>query len=354
MFTPTGSMTTRRGFTLVELLVVIAIIGVLVALLLPAVQAAREAARRGQCSNNLKQQGLGILNYESAMGEYPPGCEVYQDPNTKKPRPDSTVPQFVDMTRTWGIAILPYMEQQQLKQAFNAKLPISNPVNQPLIRNELPAFMCPSDTGPESYNGLPFARASYVGMSGAATSNGVTWGRVLDVITNAGAVVAVTQTDAFQERRGILTVVYKPAGIAAVEPRMVSDGSSQTVAVAEWHTKRSVDSQAPSNNYFYAGWGASRAYAAEAAAFVTDDHHAAMFGLPDFTTCTELGINPKWLCELAVASMHSGGQIQCVYADGHVDTLADNADRLVWQALATIQGGEVGAAQAEAPVGGGR
>ena len=71
----------RRGFTLVELLVVIAIIGVLVALLLPAIQAAREAARRSQCTNNLKQHGLGMLNYESARKEYPPGCEVYQNPH---------------------------------------------------------------------------------------------------------------------------------------------------------------------------------------------------------------------------------------------------------------------------------
>ena len=153
-----------RGFTLVELLVVIAIIGILVALLLPAIQAAREAARRSQCSNNLRQIALGIVNYETANQEYPPGCEVYQNPTTGSPK-YSPAPYnaFIDMTRTWSIAILPYLESQQLEQSFDTSLPISNPVNQPLIEYELPVFLCPTDSGPVDYNGTPFARSSYVG-----------------------------------------------------------------------------------------------------------------------------------------------------------------------------------------------
>src|SRR6267143_242800 len=90
----------RRGFTLIELLVVIAIIAVLIALLLPAVQAARDAARRPQCVNNLKQIGLGMMNYESTNGSLPPGEKGC-------------------CWGTWGVFILPYIEQTQLYNAWN-------------------------------------------------------------------------------------------------------------------------------------------------------------------------------------------------------------------------------------------
>jgi prepilin-type N-terminal cleavage/methylation domain-containing protein/prepilin-type processing-associated H-X9-DG protein len=350
MESQTPNAVPRRAFTLVELLVVIAIIGILVALLLPAIQAAREAARRSQCSNNLKQHGIGILNFESSNKVYPPGCEVYQNPTTRMPQRSPNDPgYFIDAIRTWSIAILPYMEEQQLQKSFDITRPISDPVNLPLIQKPLPVFVCPSDTGPESYNGIPFARSSYVGISGAASGTAV-WGRVLDVIGENGAVQALPNSDVGKVRRGMLTVVYKPSNINPVKASMVTDGTSNTVAVAEWHTRRSYPVTSPTDTSFYAGWGSWRAYASEAAAFTTDDQHAAMFGLPDYTSCTELNLNPTWLCELAVSSFHTNGTIQCLYADGHVDVLANDTDRLVWQALATIGGGEVGSATSDSPV----
>ena len=100
-------MSTRRGFTLVELLVVIAIIGILIALLLPAVQAAREAARRIQCNNKLKQIGLALLNYESTHGMFPAGGI------TKTTTCNMAAPNWTDTgMASWTIVILPYMEEQ--------------------------------------------------------------------------------------------------------------------------------------------------------------------------------------------------------------------------------------------------
>ncbi len=134
-----GSPSRRsRGFTLIELLVVIAIIAVLIALLLPAVQQAREAARRTQCKNNLKQLGLALHNYESSFGQFPMPA-VWSVNVTSGSNGD---PSY---GLAWSMAILPYMDQAALFNSFDFSRPIwSGANNQALIAKTLPAHICPS------------------------------------------------------------------------------------------------------------------------------------------------------------------------------------------------------------------
>src|SRR5689334_3146917 len=127
----------RRGFTLIELLVVIAIIGVLIALLLPAVQAAREAARRAQCTNNLKQIALAVHNYADTHGRYPIAR------GTRPARP-------YDITSRYNYSgfaqILPYLEQRPVYDAINFNLTVTiQDGNTTVISSVVAAFLCPSE-----------------------------------------------------------------------------------------------------------------------------------------------------------------------------------------------------------------
>ncbi len=153
----------RRGFTLVELLVVIAIIGVLVALLLPAVQAAREAARRTQCQNNVKQLGLALQNYHAAFNTFPPSAKF----DAAIGNPERSTVHY----ENWVIATLPFMEQQTLYASFDLKKPISDVANREPRGARLEGMICPSDRGHETKfqsasEGDNWARGNY-GANGA-------------------------------------------------------------------------------------------------------------------------------------------------------------------------------------------
>ncbi len=167
----------QNGFTLVELLVVIAIIGILVSMLLPAVQSVREAARRTVCKNNLKQLGLALHNHESAFGKFPPGFVS----EVTGPWPGGSNDPVPEIGPGWNMLamLLPQLEQAALHQQIDFTLPITDPVNQIARSTNVPVYRCPSDSWNEPVSVWPrsigindLASTSYVGVLGGADPSG--------------------------------------------------------------------------------------------------------------------------------------------------------------------------------------
>lgn len=195
----------NRGFTLVELLVVIAIIAVLVAMLLPAVNAARESARRIQCANNLKQVGLAVASYESALGYYPVGGLVAPgDVDFFNPR---TGPQF-----GWLVLILPFMEEQVLFDEFDFEKDIYHQGATEPQAQSVASFSCPSDRAVgllyRSVRGTLFAKANIAGYASPAH------------VENAGVWPGALGG-------------FKPGSKKGQPPRDVTDGISNTLLASE-------------------------------------------------------------------------------------------------------------------------
>ncbi len=157
---------TRRGFTLIELLVVIAIIGVLVSLLLPAVQQAREAARRAQCINNLKQIGIALHNYHDVVGTFP--VDRYYSPATG-----------LNLSYSGHAQMLPYMDQTNVFNALNFNLGWADPANTTSVGVSLASLLCPSDSRgniPAGWGGNNYRMNEGTGLPfevGAVDVNGV-------------------------------------------------------------------------------------------------------------------------------------------------------------------------------------
>ncbi|QDV34256.1 DUF1559 domain-containing protein [Tautonia plasticadhaerens] len=220
-----------RGFTLIELLVVIAIIGVLIALLLPAVQSAREAARRSQCTNNLKQIALALHNYHSANDAFPMGI--------------TDAPQQGGGGLEWGgpwtgfsahAQLLPYLEQQPLYSATNFSWsPYEVRANSPTVYLSLiSSFLCPSDPNADARHTNSYA-ASY----GATTTSLSSW-------VDPAQTVPVPRNAVPADSSGMFTF-GKSYNIAAAR-----DGTSNTIAFAEWLTGEqgtNYDGVAPGSSY---------------------------------------------------------------------------------------------------------
>lgn len=212
----------RQAFTLVELLVVIAIIGVLIALLLPAVQAAREAARRMQCTNNIKQIGLALHGYHDQWNCFPPSES--RPPSTSNPAAGTA---YVN----WVILILPFMEQLSVYNEFDRTLPITNAANATARGRIISTMLCPSDP----YNQTPFNGTTYNTTKdygdgwarGNYAANGTLahrWYSTTTVYSGAFPNSAGWKSNA---HRGVMGV-NSSVGIAGI-----TDGTSNTILVGE-------------------------------------------------------------------------------------------------------------------------
>ena len=213
----------RRGFTLIELLVVIAIIAILIALLLPAVQQAREAARRTQCRNNLKQIGLAMHNYEGTHLVFPIGHQYTGtfDGNASNAEGGSGF--------AWSYYILPYIDQAPLASKFDTSFPLSNDAyaqsndtagsNRELAGTALPVFLCPSSTAPGTRD---FGAA---GDTGRILPQAVTTYKA-----SAGSFFNNSQGTANQNQRRFNGLFYRDS---AIRFRDIVDGASNTLAAGE-------------------------------------------------------------------------------------------------------------------------
>jgi prepilin-type N-terminal cleavage/methylation domain-containing protein/prepilin-type processing-associated H-X9-DG protein len=302
MQTPRSSPTRVQAFTMIELLVVMAIIGILVALLLPAVQSAREAARRTQCRNNLKQIGLALHNYLDRMKRFPPAYASAYDSGGND----------TGMGWGWGSFLLDDLEQSALKKQINFGGQISDPSNLTPATTYLSAYTCPSDVFMEKFtitvdpNGNPLttpvtvARGNYVAVNG---NNGVTGNQA----TNDGAFLEDTS--------------FRPADI--------TDGLSNTFFIAERCHNMSdttwtgavtgvgvVDHRDPSPS------------AIEGSAALVLGHCGAH--PPN---------NPSVTDADALASMHPIG-VNFLFGDGSVQYVNSFIDLGVYDALATRSGGD--------------
>ncbi len=299
------------GFTLVELLVVIAIIGVLVALLIPAVQAARESARRSQCQNNFKQLGIGLNSYESAHKKYPAG-QRWSGPRAL---PDS-------YAIAWSVSILPNIEQHAVYDNFNPKFNFVHPNNIQAASTLIPTYLCPSTSRVEEHR----SETGHLQNLGGVPGEGLACLDYLGISGPDGQSKHPDTKELYGRQRGILigtkglvkgSTLQDPP---PVKPAHVTDGLSQTAWITEC-TGRGADMKGGVIDALHGAWASGNNVT-----HITDE------------------VNDKeppkvWYAEM-IFSEHWGGANFCM-CDGSVPFITEDVDKKVIRSLCSRNGDEV-------------
>lgn len=293
----------RQGFTLVELLVVIAIIGILIALLLPAVQAAREAARRSQCSNNMKQIGLALHNYHDTHKSFPPGS--INDLNAADGSGGEALSGWV--------YLLPFMEQSALYDVWDFRYGHLDAQNYDANRLPVDGYFCPSKP-----------RDS---LSGGDTGSNYSSSAYGDYALCAGTGHCNTSTRFYW--KGIFHQN------SAHKFRDITDGTSNTIAAGE---KRTVQSSSMTSPQYRWGWHSTRVVNYPMNVDVVPD---ARFSVPTDSGGTIAGTSAAWNDWWAnFGSDHPGGA-NFVFADGSVNFLSETIEFDTYQHLGDKRDGQV-------------
>ena len=289
------------GFTLVELLVVIAIIGILVALLLPAIQAARESARRSQCTNNLKQMGLAIQMHLDTKKSFPTGRNGTDQKSV-----------------SWAYFLLPYLEEKVVFESYQSASRVDDPINARAMRTPIEVYACPSrrraaaDRNFDNDEEPPLVLAAaslgdYAGDAGLDEDMGLDPDQFINGAIN----------------KELAGPIYTKSHLVA---RQVTDGFSNTLAIGEKHIRPVPPNTAPEMEHFQTS----------DTAFLSGDCVQTVLAGVDVGLAT----GPTDRRDHMFGSEHAS-IVQFVYLDAHVDSLDRDIDRKVLLGLSTYAGGEI-------------